>query len=70
MAILDISATIKFAYSLQKALKDWHMVVIVLCITGAGVLIPTIGWAVPALRAYPALEPNEEIRFGRNVSQR
>ena len=46
------------------------MAVIVSIITGVGVLIPVLGWAIPALRAIPSVQPDEERMFGENVRNR
>ena len=44
------------------------MAVIVSVITGVGVLIPLLGWAIPLLQAIPTLQPDEEKNmFGVNV---
>lgn len=46
------------------------MAVIVSLITGVGVLIPVLGWAIPTLRAIPSVQPDEERMFGENVRNR
>ena len=43
------------------------MAVIVSVISGVGVLIPLLGWAIPQLQAIPSLRPDEENMFGENV---
>ena len=43
------------------------MAVIVSIITGVGMLIPLLGWAIPPLQAIPTLRPDEENTFGVNV---
>lgn len=43
------------------------MALIVLTITGVGVLMATLGWAIPRLRATPTLQPDSERPLGRDV---
>ena len=43
------------------------MAVMVSVISGVGVLIPLLGWAIPQLQAIPSLRPDQENRFGANV---
>jgi hypothetical protein len=46
------------------------MAVVVSIITGVGVLIPVLGWAIPQLQAIPSLQPDEERMYGEDVSNR
>ena len=43
------------------------MATIVLGITGVGVLMSILGWAIPQLRTMPTLYQDEEKKIGRNV---
>ena len=43
------------------------MAIIVLAITGVGVLMAVLGWAIPQLRAIPTRQPDRERGVGANV---
>ena len=55
---------------LPQALKDWHLMIAVVLITGTGVLLLMIGTAVPDLRPSPVLDPDEEDLQGTDVCLR
>ena len=43
------------------------MAVIVVGITGVGVLMAMLGWAIPQLRAIPSLQPDDERKHVESV---
>ena len=52
---------------MQALVKDWHLAIVVLGITGAGLLMAILGWSIPELRVVPSLQQDGEQQIGRNV---
>ena len=50
-------------------MKDWHLIVAALILTGISVVLLTLEAAVPQLRGEINVEEDGERAFGRTVSQ-
>ena len=59
---------IEIFFWIQQIFNDWHLVLIVLTITGISVLLLLLEFSIPMLRGTPKLEVDRENPIGHTVS--
>ena len=50
-----------------QTVKDWHLIIVTLLVTGFGTLLVTLQVAIPQLRPTPQLIPNDEDVIEKGV---
>ncbi len=50
-----------------QTVRDWHLIIVTLLVTGFGTLLVTLQVAIPQLRPTPQLIPDDEHGIERDV---